>query len=266
MNEQPEKEVIGMSQDATGKRALVTGAGHGIGAAIALGLAEAGADVVVHFGRSADGAREVVGKIEGLGRKATAIGADLTVTAEAERLVAEAAGFLGGLDILVCNAGHLVGRVPVAEMSDEHFDQVLDVNLTATFRTVRAAWPQLVAAGPAARVVTMSSLAAHNGGGPGTVAYAAAKSAIIGLTRGLAKELAPHGGTVNALAPGFIGNTSFHDTFTPPQAQQTIVSGVPLKRAGSATEVAGAVRWLVSEPAGYVTGSCVDIDGGAWFR
>jgi 3-oxoacyl-[acyl-carrier protein] reductase len=252
--------------ELTGRRALVTGAGHGIGAAIATGLAEAGADVVVHFGHSADGAAAVAARIEALGRKASAIGADVTDTAEVERLVAETVGFLGGLDILVCNAGHLVGRVPIADMTDEHFAAVVDVNLTATFRCVRAAWPHLVAAGTAGRVVTMASLAAHNGGGPGSVAYAAAKAGIIGMTKGLAKELAPHGVTVNALAPGFIADTAFHNTFTAPDAQAAMVAGLPLKRAGTVDDVAGAVRYLASPAAGFVTGSTVDIDGGAWFR
>jgi len=255
-----------MSFQLTGRRALVTGAGHGIGAAIAVALAEAGADVVVHYGRSADRAAEVVATIEALGVKAIAIGADLTVTEETERLVAEAAAFLGGLEIVVCNAGHLVARVPVAEMTDEHFTSVVDVNLGATLRTVRAAWPLLTAAGTAGRVITMSSLAAHNGGGPGAVAYAAAKAGVLGLTKGLAKEFAPHGVTVNALAPGFIGGTAFHGTFTAPPAQEAIVAGVPLKRAGTADDVAASVVWLASDGAGYVTGSTVDIDGGAWFR
>lgn len=252
--------------ELTGRRALVTGAGHGIGAAIATGLAEAGADVVVHFGHSAEAAATVVARIEALGRKVTAIGADVTDTAEVERLVAETVGFLGGLDVLVCNAGHLIGRVPVADMTDEHFAAVVDVNLTATFRCVRAAWPHLVAAGTAGRVVTMASLAAHNGGGPGSVAYAAAKAGVVGMTKGLAKELAPHGVTVNALAPGFIADTAFHNTFTPPEAQAGMVASLPLKRAGTVTDVAGAVCYLASDAAGFVTGSTVDIDGGAWFR
>ncbi|NUT36589.1 MAG: SDR family NAD(P)-dependent oxidoreductase, partial [Hamadaea sp.] len=115
--------------ELTGRRALVTGAGHGIGAAIATALAEAGADVVVHYGRSAGAADDVVRRIANAGRKAIAVGADVTVSAEVDRLVDEAAGFLGGLDIVVCNAGHLIGRVPVAEMTDEHFDTVVSVNL-----------------------------------------------------------------------------------------------------------------------------------------
>ena len=254
------------SFDLTGRRALVTGAGHGIGAAIATALARAGADVVVHYGRSAEGAAEVVRTIEGLGRKAVAIGADVTVTAEVDRLIDESTAFLGGLELVVCNAGHLVGREPVETMSDEHFSKVLEVNLGSTFRTVRAAIPQLKVAGSNGRVVTMSSLAAHNGGGAGSAVYAAAKAGVRGLTKGLAKELAPHGVTVNALAPGFIGSTAFHDTFTPPEVQQTIIGGTPLKRAGTVDEVAGAVVWLCSDAAGYITGSTVDIDGGAWFR
>lgn len=252
--------------DLTGRRALVTGAGHGIGAAIALALAKAGADVVVHYGHSADAAAEVVREIEALDRKAVAIGADVTSTTEVNRLVDETVSFLGGLEVVICNAGHLVGRAPVEDMSDEHFARVLDVNLGSTFRTVRAAFPQLRAAGTTGRVVTMASLAAHNGGGAGSAVYAAAKAGVLGLTRGLAKELAPHGVTVNALAPGFIGQTAFHDTFTPPEVQQTIINGIPLHRAGTAAEVGGAVVWLCSDAAGFVNGSTIDIDGGAWFR
>jgi 3-oxoacyl-[acyl-carrier protein] reductase len=255
-----------VSFDLTGRRALVTGAGHGIGAGIAEGLAAAGADVVVHYGHSAGPAAEVVERIGALGRKATAIGADVTVTAEVGRLVDEAVGFLGGLEIVVTNAGHLVGRSPVAEMSDEHFSKVVEVNLGSTFRTVRAAIPHLRAAGQKGRVVTMASLAAHNGGGAGAAVYAASKAGVVGLTKGLAKELGPAGITVNALAPGFIGGTAFHDTFTPPEAQKAMVGGIGVGRGGTVEDVAGAVVWLCSDAAAFINGTTVDIDGGVGYR
>ena len=255
-----------MSFDLTGRRALVTGAGHGIGAAMAEALAAAGADVVVHYGSSAGPAADVVERIGALGRKATAIGADVTVTAEVDRLVDEAVAFLGGLDTLVCNAGHLVGRSTVADMTDEHFRAVVEVNLGSTFRTVRAAIPHLKAADRRGRVVTMASLAGHNGGGPGAAVYAASKAGVIGLTKGLAKELGKDGITVNALAPGFIGGTAFHETFTPPEAQQAMVGGIGIGRGGTVDDVAAATVWLCSDEAGFVTGTTTDIDGGVGYR
>ncbi|MFC0097846.1 SDR family NAD(P)-dependent oxidoreductase [Micromonospora marina] len=255
-----------MTFDLTGRRALVTGAGHGIGAAIAVGLAKAGADVAVHHGHSAGPAGEVASAIESLGRKTVVRQADLTRTGEVGDLVDEVTSFLGGLEILVCNAGGMVGRSPVAEMTDEHYAEVVDLNLGSTFRTVRAAIPHLRSAGARGRVITMSSLAAQNGGGAGSAVYAAAKAGVRGLTKGLAKELATSGATVNAVAPGFIGGTNFHDTFTAPATQEAIISGVPLGRGGTPDDVAGAIVWLASDAASYVTGATIDIDGGAWFR
>jgi 3-oxoacyl-[acyl-carrier protein] reductase len=131
---------------------------------------------------------------------------------------------------------------------------------------VRAAIPHLRAAGTAGRVVTMASLAAHNGGGTGAAVYAASKAGVIGLTKGLAKELGPAGITVNALAPGFIGGTAFHDTFTPPEAQRAMVGGIALGHGGTAADVAGAVVWLCSDEAAFINGTTIDIDGGVGFR
>lgn len=248
-----------------GRRVLVTGSGHGIGAGIAVALAEAGADVVVHYGHSADKAEQTHQQITELGVRSTVLQADVTQSAEVDRLVAEAVEFLGGLDILVCNAGHLVGREAVATMTDDHYAAVMDVNIGATFRSVRAALPHLEKSDHG-RIVTMSSLAAQNGGGKGSTVYAAAKAAVLGFTKGLAKEVAGSGTTVNALAPGFIGDTPFHDRFSPPEAQQTMIAGIPLGRAGAVSEVASAVTWLCSDGAAFVTGTTVDITGGAWFH
>lgn len=254
-----------MRIDLTGRRALVTGGGSGIGAAIARALGACGADVAVHYATNESGADAVVKEIRDAGGRAVAVAGDLTHSDQAAAAVDRTTTEFGGLDIVVNNAGHLVGRVPTAEMTDDHWAAVIDVNVSSAFYVTRAAIPHLRTS-PSGRIVMMSSLAAENGGGAGSVAYAAAKAAVIGLTRGLAKELAPDSVTVNAVAPGFIGQTPFHDTFTPPEAQAGIVAAVPLGRAGTADDVAETVAFLASPLSSYVTGQVVDINGGQQFR
>ncbi|PFG32360.1 SDR family NAD(P)-dependent oxidoreductase [Sanguibacter antarcticus] len=255
-----------MQIDLTGRRALVTGGGLGIGAAIARTLGAAGADVaVLYYGDSKDGALEVVAELTALGRKSVAIGADLMDPEAATASVKEAAEALGGLDIIVNNAGHMVGRATVAEMTDEHWARVMDVNSSTGFYVSRAAIPYLTESS-AGRIIFMSSLAAENGGGAGSVAYAASKAALVGLCRGLAKELAGENIAVNAMAPGFIGATSFHNTFTAPEVQEAIIAGIPMKRAGTVDDVANVALFLASDLASYVTGQVIDINGGLNFR
>ena len=253
-----------MTIDLSGKRALVTGSGHGLGRAIALALADAGADVVVHYGSSGGGAEATAKEISGRGRRSTAIGADVTDPDAVDRLVTESTEFLGGLDILVTNAGHLIQRCKIQDMDADLWHRVMDVNATSTFLTCRAALPALTESRGV--IVTMSSLAAHNGGGSGAAAYAAAKAAIGGFTRGLAKEVGPLGIRVNSVAPGYIGGTKFHATFTAPDAVPGIVGSIPLGRGGVPEDVAGVVLFLASPLAGFVTGETVDITGGQWVR
>ena len=254
-----------MQIDLTGRRALVTGGGNGLGRAIATALFDAGADVAVHYASSAEGANSVVKEGEVAGRRGLAVQADLTRSDEASRCVAEATAYLGGLDILVNNAGHLVGRCKVDEMTDEFWTSVIEVNLTTAFLTTRAAIAP-IRSSAAGRIVNIASLAAQNGGGPGSVAYAAAKAGLVGFTKGLAKELAGQGVTVNAVAPGFIGQTPFHDTFTSDEARANVVAGVPLQREGTPDDVAGAVCFLVSDLASYLTGETLDVNGGVLSR
>jgi len=251
-----------MRLDLNSRTAVVTGGNTGLGRAIALALAQAGADVALtYFSNTSD---QTVADIRALGRRALAAQLDVTNSAEVDRVVAELArGLNGHIDILINNAGHLVGRVPLSEMNDEHWHQVIDVNLSSTFYCSRAVLPYMHTGW--GRIVNMSSLAGRNGGSSGATAYAAAKAGIIGLTRGLAKEVAPRGITVNAVAPGLILDTPFHATFTAPEAQQAISASLPLKRAGMPDDVAGAVLFLASELASFITGEVTEINGGAWF-
>jgi 3-oxoacyl-[acyl-carrier protein] reductase len=248
-----------------GQVALVTGAGAGIGRAIALELSACGAAVALHYHRSRQGAEDAVAQIRTDGRKAIAIAGDLTLRDDAERVVAQAAEALGPIDILINNAGDLVERRSFAEMSDDLWRRIFDLNVTSTFVCAQAAARMMVPRGRGA-IVNVSSLAAHNGGGPGAFAYATAKAAVIGFTKGIAKELAPHGIRVNAVAPGLIGQTAFHGRFTPDETFNNIAKGIPLGRAGTPEEVARVVAFLAGDDSTFLVGETIEINGGAWFR
>jgi 3-oxoacyl-[acyl-carrier protein] reductase len=244
-----------------GKTALVTGAGIGIGKEIALDLARQGADVAVTY-HTHDG-EEVASAIRYLGRKASAYHLDVTDSEEVGRIADEAARSLGGrIDILVNNAGGLVARQDLASMSDELWHGVIELNLSSVFYCSRAALGSIPDGG---RIVNVSSLAARHGGGPGAAAYATAKAGLVGFTRGLAKEVARRRITVNAVAPGLILDTPFHERFTPLESQAATVAATPLGRAGYPSDVAGAVSYLVSDVGSFVTGVVIDVNGGTYF-
>ena len=247
-----------------GKVALVTGANKGIGRAIALDLARHGASVAVNYAHDTGAAEAVLAELQAIGRPAMLAQADVTHKAEVQAMVARVAQTLGGhIDILVNNAGDLYQRSTIAEMPEELWDAVININLKGVFLVTQAVIPYLRDGG---RIVNMSSVAAHEGGGQGAAAYAAAKAGALGLTRGLAKELAPRRITVNAIAPGFIPDTHFHPRYTSPEAQQAALRSIPLKRAGTAAEVAALTVFLCSEAAGFITGAVMDINGGVVFH
>jgi 3-oxoacyl-[acyl-carrier protein] reductase len=246
-----------------GKVALVTGGGVGIGRAIAKGLAESGADVAITWRTHGEGAKTVLKEISADGRRTLGMELDATSSKDVDDKIKEVANHFGRLDILINNVGGLVARVPIAEMSDEHWHHVVNLNLSSSFYCCRASSRLLAEAG---RVVNVASLAGFSGGGAGGAAYAAAKAGLFGLTRGLARELAPRSITVNAVAPGLILETPFHELHTSLKQQEAVVSSLPVKRPGLPADVASAVVWLCSPGAGFVTGEIVNINGGQAFQ
>jgi 3-oxoacyl-[acyl-carrier protein] reductase len=249
----------------SGQVALVTGAEVGIGRATALALARDGADIAVHYYSSEPGACSVAREIEALGRQAAVFQGDLTRSAEVARVVDGALARFGRLDILVNNAGGLLGRHALVDMAEEFYHAVLDVNVLTTFLCCRAVAPGMIARRRGA-IVNLTSLAAHNGGGPGASVYAAAKAAVMALTKAYAKELAPHGIRVNAVSPGLIGGTPFHSTFTSPEAFAAAVKTIPLGRAGEPDDVAKVVAFLAGDGAGFLAGETIEINGGMAMR
>jgi 3-oxoacyl-[acyl-carrier protein] reductase len=248
--------------DLTGKIALVTGAGAGIGRAIAEGLGARGASVAVHYFKSREGADAACAAMSG---RSAPFQADLTRRSEVNELVRKVETTIGPIDILVNNAGDLIERRSLAEMPEELFRQVIDVNLTSTFLCCQTVALSMSARGGGV-IVNMASLAAHNGGGPGAFAYAAAKAAIIAMTKAIAKELGPRGIRANCVSPGLIGQTQFHGRFTSKDAFDAMARTVPLGRAGTPEDVARVVAFLASDDSAYLTGETIEINGGMFMR
>ena len=245
------------------KTVLVTGGGSGIGKAAALAYAKEGAAVALTYITSAEEAAGVVRDIQAAGGRALAIRADLTRENEVEKVFEQAEGELGALDAVFANAGGIIGRRPTVEMTLDFWREVIDVNLTSTFLTARAAFQRMAPRRQGA-IVTMASLAAFNGAGPGAAAYAAAKGAIVAYTRALAKEGGPLGIRVNGVAPGLIA-TRFHERFNTPQGRRAVVEATPLGCEGAPDDVAQSVLFLSSARSAFVTGEIVQINGGVGF-
>lgn len=243
-----------------GKTAIITGGGRDIGLACVKRLAKEGANVAINYHSSADGANSAVAEIEKAGGAAFAMQGDMTKVADVEALVAETVKRHGKVDILVHVTGGIVARKALPELDLEHWQTVMDLNVTSLLHAVKAVLPHMGAGGS---IVPIASQAARDGGGGGSIAYAASKGAVLTMTRGMAKELGPDI-RVNSLCPGMI-DTDFHNIFTKDEIRKNVANATPLKREGTSEEIANAVYFLASDESSFMTGTNVDINGGLLF-
>ena len=249
-----------MNNKLEGKRVLITAGAQGIGEGITKRFIESGAKVAIHYFSSSSNAERIVADSNGL---AFALGGDLTDQKEAAQTVEMAVEKLGGLDILINNAGSLVDRKRLTEIEESFWRKVTDINLSSMLYVTQAAAPHL-AKNSESSIVNLASLAGRKGGHPGSLAYATSKGAILTFTRALATELGPQGTRVNAVAPGLILGTSFHNTHTSKESADQTIATIPIGKAGNADDVARAVTYLASEYDGFITGATLDINGGVY--
>jgi len=245
-----------VAQDLAGKVAIVTGSARGIGKAIALGLAQRGADVVITDVDEAQ-ARQTASEVSELGRRSLAIRCDVGSREEVEGLIKQVVTELGQLDIYVNNAG-ITRDTLLIRMSEDQWSQVMDINLKGTFFGCKAAAKVMMKA-RTGRIVNIASVVGRMGN-VGQANYSASKAGVIALTRTAARELAARNITVNAVAPGYIETEMTQGL--PEKAKAAFLERIPLGRPGSAEDVAGAVCFLCSPAADYITGQCITVDGG----
>jgi 3-oxoacyl-[acyl-carrier protein] reductase len=247
--------------DLKGKTVLITGASTGIGAGCAKALGELGARIAVHYFSSEAAARTVAKEVEAGGGEAFVVQGDLRRSSECERVVKATAERFGRIDVLVNNAGALVQRLPITEITDAVFDDIVDLNMRSMLMCTKYAVPFMTDGGS---IINLTSVAARHGGGPGAAMYAGSKGFISTATKGLAKELVGRRIRVNAVSPGVV-ITPFHDKFSTPEQLEVMRKTIPMGRLGTVDECVGAFLYLASERAsGYVTGQVIEINGGQY--
>jgi 3-oxoacyl-[acyl-carrier protein] reductase len=245
-----------------GKIAIVTGGSRDIGRQTALKLAGAGAKVCINYNKDKSLADETLQLIRDKGGDGIVVQGDMTKSGDVKQLIDACVQAYGSvIHILVNVAGGLMARKPLADLDEQFWDAVIDVNLKSAYLTSRAAVPYMTEGGA---IINFSSQAARDGGGFGALAYATAKGGILTMTRGLAKELGPKGIRVNCVSPGMI-NTTFHNTFTKPEVRTNVAAATPLRREGEASEVADLVLYLASDASSFINGESIEINGGSYF-
>jgi len=247
--------------DFTGKVVLITGASSGIGRATAEFFGRCGASVAIGYNGNQDGADAAVAAINETGSgKAIAVKANVNNNAEITQMIREVESTLGPIDILVNNAGSLIERLKTLEMTEQRWDEVLDLNAKSAFFAAQAVIPKMLEKGSGV-IVNVTSIAGRNGGAPGSIHYSSAKAAVLTMTKGLAKEFATQGIRVNAVSPGVI-DTPYHETFTTPEVMENLRKAIPMGREGRPDEVAGVIAFLASDLASYLCGETIEINGG----
>ena len=252
-----------MIPDLKGKVVLVTGASTGIGAAAARAFANEGCKVAIHYNASADAAKSVAADVKAAGGEAALIQGDVTVEDDVQRVVRETAEKFGRIDVLINNAGGMLGRVKLEDYTVEHINRVLSLNCTQVALFMREVIPTMRKQ-KSGNVINVTSIAARHGGGGGAILYAGAKGFVSTVTHGWAKEVVGDGIRVNAVSPGVI-TTPFHDRYSTAEQLKAMQATIPMNRLGGADECAGTFLYLASDAlSGYVTGQVIEVNGGQY--
>jgi len=250
-----------MASDLKGKAVLITGASTGIGAAAARAFARLGSRLVIHYNASREAAAAVAADCEALGGQAVLVGGDVMRGAEVTRIVAEAVAAYGRIDVLINNAGGMLGRVRIEDYTEDYLGRVLALNVTQVALFMHEVIP-LMRRQKSGNVINVTSIAARHGGGGGAIVYAGAKGFVSTATRGWAKEVVGDGIRVNAVSPGVI-TTPFHDRYSTAEQLKAMQATIPMNRLGTPEECAGTFVYLASDAmSGYVTGQIIEVNGG----
>ncbi|MCE5178474.1 MAG: SDR family oxidoreductase [Porphyromonadaceae bacterium] len=246
-----------------GKTAIVSGGARDLGRAVSVKLASEGANVIINYFDNESDAETTLNLVQKAGGNGIIVQGDMTKVSDVKNLLIKGVEAFGNeVHVLVNVVGGIFGRKKITEQDEEWYNLLMDTNFKSCWLLTKEVVPYLISG---SSIINFSSLAARDGGGPGASLYATSKGAVTTFTRSMAKELGPDGIRVNSIAPGTIA-TSFHDRFNTPENRERMIQGVyPLRREGDAGDIADLVAFLASDDSDYITGTCIDINGGMFF-